>query len=312
MARSRNIKPSIMDNEQLAELKPLTRLFFIYLWMLADREGRLEDRPKRIAVQALAYDRTADVAGMLSDLDKAGFISRYDAAGLSCIQILSFPKHQKPHGTEKDSELPDSAGMFTVHTRSDNGYITGKQLVSNRSLTVKQPSKDALIPDSLKDESMNHDPAAVAADGGVAKEVLNAGSVCKAIRAKGVMDVNPSHPELRALIAQGVSVEAFEAAAEKCAKGNPPKGMAYLLAIVKRQLSEAASIAAGPAAVSAVVDPDSRSAIEAEGEAKGFGRWNEAGEQWHIYKARVRGGRGAPTLDINALGDMARQRQGVH
>ena len=49
MARSRNIKPSIMANEELAELEPLSRLLFIYLWMLADKAGRLEDRPKRIA-----------------------------------------------------------------------------------------------------------------------------------------------------------------------------------------------------------------------------------------------------------------------
>ena len=48
MARSRNIKPSIMANEELAELEPLSRLLFIYLWMLADKAGRLEDRPKRI------------------------------------------------------------------------------------------------------------------------------------------------------------------------------------------------------------------------------------------------------------------------
>ena len=56
MARSRNIKPGIMANEDLAELGAIERLLFIYLWMLADKEGRLEDRPKRIKVEALPYD----------------------------------------------------------------------------------------------------------------------------------------------------------------------------------------------------------------------------------------------------------------
>lgn len=56
MARSRNIKPGIMANEDLAELDAMERLLFIYLWMLADREGRLEDRPKRIKAEALPYD----------------------------------------------------------------------------------------------------------------------------------------------------------------------------------------------------------------------------------------------------------------
>lgn len=106
MARARNIKPSIMDNEELAELEPMTRLLFIYLWMLADREGRLEDRPKRIAAQALPYDRHADVGAMLDDLHKAGFIVRYEAQGIACIQITAFAKHQTPHVREAASSLP--------------------------------------------------------------------------------------------------------------------------------------------------------------------------------------------------------------
>jgi hypothetical protein len=48
MARARNIKPAFFKNEQLVELGMSTRLLFIGLWCLADREGRLEDRPKRI------------------------------------------------------------------------------------------------------------------------------------------------------------------------------------------------------------------------------------------------------------------------
>ncbi len=106
MARSRNIKPSIMDNEELAELDPVVRLLFIYLWMLADREGRLEDRPKRIAAQALPYDRQVDVGAMLDQLHKAGFILRYEAQGIACIQITAFAKHQTPHIREAASSLP--------------------------------------------------------------------------------------------------------------------------------------------------------------------------------------------------------------
>ncbi|MGC8054817.1 hypothetical protein ACP3WB_23960, partial [Salmonella enterica] len=90
MARARNIKPAIMVNEDLASLPPLTRLLFIYLWMLADREGRLEDRPNRIAVQALPYDRSADVEAMLDTLCNEGFIQRYEAAGVKVIHIVSF------------------------------------------------------------------------------------------------------------------------------------------------------------------------------------------------------------------------------
>jgi hypothetical protein len=159
MARARNIKPSIMDNEALAELAPIDRLLFIYLWMLADREGRLEDRPKRIAKQALPYDDDADADAILSRLRASGFIKRYSAAGKACIQIVNFSKHQAPHGTEKDGDIPDENGMVTVHERKPNGYATGQKslascsktdaaLSNNGALTVKEQVSNALIPDS--------------------------------------------------------------------------------------------------------------------------------------------------------------------
>jgi hypothetical protein len=69
----------------------------------------------------------------------------------------------------------------------------------------------------------------------------------------------------------------------------------------------------GKAKPSAVVvashDPDSRSAIEAEGVAKGIGPWNEINEQWHSYKARVRGRQNG--FDLTQLAAMAAQRQGA-
>jgi hypothetical protein len=145
MARSRNIKPSIMDNEELAELDPMTRLLFIYLWMLADREGKLEDRPKRIAAQALAYDRTADIDAMLDNLQQSGFIDRYSVGSLACIQIKSFAKHQNPHVREAASTLPEpSQGIAKAVTKHDLG--------SDEALP-RSPDSGFLIPDSLYSDS---------------------------------------------------------------------------------------------------------------------------------------------------------------
>lgn len=95
-----------MENEDLAELEPLTRLFFIYLWMLADREGRVEDRPKKLKAKALPYDINVDADVMLNDLQSGGFLVRYEADGGKYIQILTFSKHQKPHSNESQSVIP--------------------------------------------------------------------------------------------------------------------------------------------------------------------------------------------------------------
>lgn len=48
MARSRNIKPGFFTNEVLADMPALVRLLFAGLWTIADRDGRLEDRARRL------------------------------------------------------------------------------------------------------------------------------------------------------------------------------------------------------------------------------------------------------------------------
>jgi hypothetical protein len=105
MARARNIKPAFFANEDLAALEPHARLLFVALWCLADRAGRLEYRPKRIAAFAFPYE-PIDCEALLAALDGAGFIRTYEVNGLRCIEVLNFGKHQRPHVKEQASVLP--------------------------------------------------------------------------------------------------------------------------------------------------------------------------------------------------------------
>ncbi len=158
MARSRNIKPGFYKNEDLAECSLWTRLMFPGLWMLADREGRLEDRPKRIKGELFPYDNM-DIEQCLQELEHWGFIERYVADGKKVIVILNFLEHQTPHGKEQDSDLPDKDGFYTSHERGKNGLCTGKIRLfkkgetvaqdKNGASTVQESDKNALIPDSL-------------------------------------------------------------------------------------------------------------------------------------------------------------------
>ncbi|HBN8069026.1 hypothetical protein ACM7US_30225 [Pseudomonas aeruginosa] len=126
MARARNIKPGLFENEDLMELGPFDRLLFIGLWTLADREGRLEDRPRRIKVKLFPGD-DYDVDQGLAALAARGFITRYEVQGFAVVEVANFHKHQKPHGTEKDSVLPDVNGFLTVNERGKGGCVTGKK-----------------------------------------------------------------------------------------------------------------------------------------------------------------------------------------
>lgn len=142
MARSRNIKPKFFTNEELAECSPLARLLFAGLWTVADREGRLEDRPKRIKAELLPYDQ-CDVDQLLTELAAGGFIARYLAESSRCIQVLNFSRHQHPHVKEPQSQIPPWNGVAESLVQ-----VPGKT-GSFPALTLN-PHTDSLVADSLK------------------------------------------------------------------------------------------------------------------------------------------------------------------
>ena len=100
--RARNIKPGFFKNADLSEIQPLGRLLFIGLWCLADREGRLHDRPKQIKAEILPYDEI-DCNKLVNDLQSKKFLERYERNGLKYILINNFNKHQFPHHREQAS-----------------------------------------------------------------------------------------------------------------------------------------------------------------------------------------------------------------
>jgi hypothetical protein len=106
MARSRNIKPGFFTNDELAECSPLARLLFAGLWTIADKEGRLDDRPKKIKALVLPFDNV-DCDDCLNQLHERQFISRYSVEGNPYIQIANWKKHQNPHCKEAASEIPE-------------------------------------------------------------------------------------------------------------------------------------------------------------------------------------------------------------
>lgn len=157
MARARNIKPSLFKNELLGEADPLLTILFQGLWCLADREGRLEDRPKRIKAEIFPYRELPDFNGYLTELEQLGFIERYSVGEVAVILVLNFVKHQSPHKTEKDSELPAKPEFIGSHDETEDAAL------NNGSLTVKEslnPDSLLLNPDSNKQPSSAKPPKA--------------------------------------------------------------------------------------------------------------------------------------------------------
>lgn len=105
MARIRTIKPDFFKDEKLTELSHQKRLFFQGLWLLADREGRLEERPKFIKAEIFPYEEFS-IDSALEELCESGFLIRYDVEGKKYIQIKNFLKHQRPNKREAQSTIP--------------------------------------------------------------------------------------------------------------------------------------------------------------------------------------------------------------
>lgn len=221
MARARNIKPGFFKNEELAELSPLTRLLFAGLWTLADREGRLEDRPKRIRAEILPYD-DGSVDEMLNELHRAGFILRYSSGDKRLIQIENFSKHQNPHCKEPDSTIPAPCkhGASTAQERNQNRSCPADSL---------NPITDSLNP--LQEGSGTYE---VEEESGTPKQAspTRKGLVCGLLRKAGMADAAPHYlPDdaWETILAKRTDEEIVELARAKMA-ANPGRriGLKYI------------------------------------------------------------------------------------
>lgn len=133
------MKPSLFKNELLATSDALYTWIFEGLWCLADKEGRLEDRPRKIHLEINAGRAFEGTEAALNWLAENGFIDRYKAAdGMACIQVIAFHRHQKPHPREATSVIPAKEAL----PRQDLG-------------TTKAMSSPALSSSSLNPLSLN-------------------------------------------------------------------------------------------------------------------------------------------------------------
>lgn len=137
MPRARNVKPGFFKNELLAECDPLARILFEGLWCEADREGRLEDRPRRLKAEYLPYD-SCDVDALLAQLAVRGFIVRYVIDGRAFIAVPMFTKHQNPHVREPASTIP----------KPDSTVLAQCQHRASTEPARLIPDSPSLIPDS--------------------------------------------------------------------------------------------------------------------------------------------------------------------
>lgn len=139
--RARKLKPSIFANDELGleATDPLLMILFQGLWCIADREGRLEDRPWKIKAKVFPLRNIPNPDEMLQWLADHQFIVRYEAEGGKFIQVLNFLEHQDIHPHEAASVIPamstDKEMSGDVMTCHDIGEPTFANVGELPSLT---------------------------------------------------------------------------------------------------------------------------------------------------------------------------------
>ena len=140
-----------------------TRLFYVGMWTQADREGRMEDRPKRLKAVIMPYDNV-QVEKILEDLTKARFIIRYKAGGRPYIQIRTFTKHQRVNMREPASTIPaptddmQADEITCTHVQADEStwgregkgmegkYTSCTETLETRSVPLASPEPVLTLP----------------------------------------------------------------------------------------------------------------------------------------------------------------------
>jgi hypothetical protein len=105
MARMRSLRPDFFLREDMADVSLEAHFLLGGLAVLADRDGRLLDRPRTIKAQVSPF-RDIDVEKALGELVAAGVVARYSAGGKAVLALLTWEEDQTPHPKETSLGLP--------------------------------------------------------------------------------------------------------------------------------------------------------------------------------------------------------------
>lgn len=175
--RARNIKPGFYKNEELAKCSPWARLLFPGLWMMADKEGLVEDRPLQIRIEVFPCDQV-NVDELLSELNNK-LIVRYKCRGKDYVWIKGFTRHQTPHKNEKESSLPRPPLPYLIENFNDVPDQWMRQIPWDtvREIVKKRDNDSCVYCGASENLSVDH--ISPVSRGGDARDPKNLQTLCR-------------------------------------------------------------------------------------------------------------------------------------
>lgn len=228
MARIRTIKPEFWTAEQVMECSPMARLLFIGMWNFCDDGGNHPASAKTLKAEVFPADdiKAGDIQILVDELLKNGLIIEYESSGKQYWHVTGWhhQKIEKPNFKHPKPEI--------------------RQPVGEQSPTDQLPVADNSPPEGKGEEGKGigeeGKPVAIALGLQTPNVGTTGGAVCARLKSAGVIDVNPQHPKLLALLAAGLTEDEIVAAGiEAKSRG---KGFAYTLATAEGRRRDAANI----------------------------------------------------------------------
>jgi len=265
MARIRTIKPEFFTSEDIVSLSPLARLFYVSLWCEADREGRLEWKPKTLKMRYLPSDN-CDVDALGTELVDGGLIHLYEVDGRTYAAIPGFTRHQVINNRESESNIPSPVDNKKprVKVASERVQGEGKEGREGKGKERKeQPTRDV---SSRFDDFWNSWPA---------NERKQDRAKCCEKWAKDKLDA----------IADTILADiTTKRQTQKWQQGYIEAPLVYLN---NKRWEDGVTPQAKDAQGIAKDWWETRTGIEDMGEVLELGRWDEEREQWFPYRNRV-------------------------
>ncbi|WP_422085410.1 helix-turn-helix domain-containing protein [Variovorax sp.] len=221
--------------------------------------------------------RTA-VIEALKALDGLGLVSiersrgRNNRCRIAVDKLKTYPQKSDNHSAKR-TRPANGLVRETDHTRPGNGLVPVRQTDYTRPANGPKASISTMKASEKHQASRKRDPAPCPED--VPQALMADYLKVRVAKKAGPLTATALAGLRREASKAGISLEAaITACCEFGWQGFNADWYAQ-----RRPLEAASTMAAH--------DPDSQSAVEAEGERLGLGRWSQT-EQWAAYKARVR------------------------
>ncbi len=164
--RSRNVNAGIFKNETLADYSDPGFIFklFVGLWCLADRNGRLEFRLRRIKAELFGFEpdlKDERLETAISYLKSNNFLEVYEVEDRQYLEVINFKKYQRPH--PRESIVCPAKGLAKVRPAVPkvlqevwdlgSGILDlGSTKATSQTLGSAEPEKGSALSDPAMDE----------------------------------------------------------------------------------------------------------------------------------------------------------------